>query len=145
MRGAEIFQWFFKKTFCAMHGQEGGSIDVDDEIASRLMENFGAFILGRNIFGRCAALAQKLMEGSWGDRPTVPCGNVRPGALRTVSEVMKDGTTFHFGTRGIEEGLRFSKQAAGDKGVKIGDGISTVGQYLQAGLIDSLHFAITPV
>jgi len=31
-RGPEIFQWFFHtKTFCAMHGQEGGSIDVDDE------------------------------------------------------------------------------------------------------------------
>src|SRR5437899_1090770 len=27
-RGPEIFQWFFHtKTFCAMHGQEGGSID----------------------------------------------------------------------------------------------------------------------
>src|SRR5665213_191594 len=31
-RGPELFQWFFHtKTFCAMHGQEGGgSVDVDD-------------------------------------------------------------------------------------------------------------------
>ena len=46
-RGPEIFQWFFHtKTFRAMHGQEGGSIDVDDEFAGRSMENFGAFTGG---------------------------------------------------------------------------------------------------
>ena len=33
-RGPEIFQWYFHtKTFRAMHGQDGGSIDVDDEFA----------------------------------------------------------------------------------------------------------------
>jgi hypothetical protein len=51
-RGPEIFQWFFHtKTFHAMHGQDGGSTDIDDEFAFRSMDNFGAFILGRNMFG----------------------------------------------------------------------------------------------
>src|SRR3984893_3919337 len=51
-RGPEIFQWFFPtKTFRAMQGQEGGSVDADDAFARRSMENFGAFILGRNMFG----------------------------------------------------------------------------------------------
>src|SRR5437763_5330135 len=51
-RGPEIFQWFFHtKTFRAMHGLEGGSVDVDDEFARQAMGNFGAFILGRNMFG----------------------------------------------------------------------------------------------
>ncbi len=58
---------------------------------------------------------------------------------------MEGGTTFHFVTGGIEEALRLAKQAAGDKDVKIGGGVSTVRQYLQAGLIDSLHFALAPV
>ena len=40
---------------------------------------------------------------------------------------------------------RPSKRAAGDKDIKIGGGVSTVRQYLQAGLIDSLHFALAPV
>jgi dihydrofolate reductase len=58
---------------------------------------------------------------------------------------MEGGTTFHFVTGGIEEGLRLAKSAAGEKDVKIGGGVSTVRQYLQAGLIDSLHLALTPV
>ena len=62
-RGPEIFQWFFHtRTFCAMHGQaggSGGSIDVDDAFARRAMENFGAFILGRNMFGQ--------VRGPWQD------------------------------------------------------------------------------
>jgi dihydrofolate reductase len=57
---------------------------------------------------------------------------------------MEGGTTFHFVTGGIEEALRLARQAAGDKDVKIGGGVSTVRQYLQAGLIDSLHFALAP-
>jgi len=51
-RGTEIFQWFFHtRTVCSMHGQEGGSAgDIDDEFAHRAMDNFDAFILGRNMF-----------------------------------------------------------------------------------------------
>jgi dihydrofolate reductase len=58
---------------------------------------------------------------------------------------MEGGTTFHFVTGGIEEALRLAKQAASGKDVKIGGGVSTVRQYLQAGLIDSLHLALSPV
>jgi dihydrofolate reductase len=58
---------------------------------------------------------------------------------------MEGGTTFHFVTAGIEEALRLAKQAAGDKDVKIGGGVSTVRRYLQARLVDSLHFALAPV
>jgi dihydrofolate reductase len=58
---------------------------------------------------------------------------------------MEGGTTFYFVSGGIEEALRLAKQAARDKDVKIGGGVSTVRQYLQAGLIDSLHFALAPV
>jgi dihydrofolate reductase len=58
---------------------------------------------------------------------------------------MEGGTTFHFVTGGIEDALEKAKAAAGGKDVKIGGGVSTVRQYLQAGLIDELHFALSPV
>ena len=35
--------------------------------------------------------------------------------------------------------------AAFDRDVKIGGGVETVRQYLRAGLIDELHFALSPV
>jgi hypothetical protein len=70
-RGPEIFQWFFHtKTFRAMQRQEGGSVDVDDEFARQAMSNFGAFILGRNMFGpvrgRCESSRQP------GDLDSIP-------------------------------------------------------------------------
>ncbi len=58
---------------------------------------------------------------------------------------MEGGTTFYFVTGGIEEALSRAKKAAGDRDVKIGGGVSTVRQYLTAGLIDSLHIALAPV
>ena len=58
---------------------------------------------------------------------------------------MEGGTVFHFVTDGIEAALDQAQAVAGDLDVKIGGGVSTVRQYLQAGLIDELHFAIAPV
>ena len=58
---------------------------------------------------------------------------------------MEGGTTFHFVTGGIHEALRRARQAAGEEDVKIGGGVSTLRQYLEAGLVDSLHFAFAPV
>jgi dihydrofolate reductase len=146
-RGPEIFQWFFHtKTFCAMHGQEGGSTDTDDEFARRAMENFGAFILGRNMFGPIRGpWMDDNWKGWWGDNPVYHA----PTYILTHHEreplVMEGGTTFHFVTTGIQDALRLAVQAAGDKDVKIGGGVSTVRQYLQAGLIDSVHLAVSPV
>ena len=58
---------------------------------------------------------------------------------------MQGGTTFHFVTDGIEEALQQARAAAGGKDIKIGGGVSTVRQYLQAGLVDEMHFAMAPV
>jgi hypothetical protein len=74
-RGPEIFKWgvFHTRSFRAMHGQEGGSIDVDDVFARRSMENFGAFILGRNMFGPVRGpWKDDSWKGGWGTiRPTM--------------------------------------------------------------------------
>jgi dihydrofolate reductase len=146
-RGPEIFQWFFHtKTFHAMQGQEGGSVDVDDEFARRSMENFGAFILGRNMFGPVRGpWPDSSWKGWWGDNPPYHAPTFVLTHYDREALVMEGGTTFYFVTAGIEEALRLAKQAAGNKDVKIGGGVSTVRQYLQAGLIDSLHFALAPV
>ena len=57
---------------------------------------------------------------------------------------MKGGTLFHFVTGGIGEALRRAKEAANGKDVRVGGGVSTVRQYLEARLVDELHLAIAP-
>ena len=146
-RGPELFQWFFRtKTFCAMHGQGGGVAGTDDEFAFRAMDNFGAFILGRNMFGPIRGpWPDDSWKGWWGANPPYHAPTFVLTHYEREPLVMEGGTTFYFVTGGIDEALRLAKQAAGDKDVKIGGGVSTVRQYLQAGLIDSLQFALSPV
>jgi len=52
---------------------------------------------------------------------------------------------FQFVTGGIHEALARARAAAGDRDVRIGGGAAVIRQYLQAGLIDEMHLAISPV
>ncbi len=146
-RGTEIFQWLFHtKSFCEMHGREGGTVDADDMFARRSMENFGAFILGRNMFGPVrGSWKDESWKGWWGPNPPFHAPTFVLTHYEREPLVMEGGTTFYFVSSGIAEALQLARQAAGDKDVKIGGGVSTVRQYLQAGLIDSIHFAVAPV
>src|SRR5947209_1237603 len=67
-RGKELHRWFFaSRTFRSMVGQEGGT---DDRFASAGMEGFGAFILGRNMFGPIRGeWPDEEWKGWWGDNP----------------------------------------------------------------------------
>jgi dihydrofolate reductase len=147
-RGQEMFSWFFHtKSFRSMTGQEGGSAGgTDDTFGHLAMDNFGAFILGRNMFGAERGPWRDLSwKGWWGDDPPyhAPTFILTHHAREPI--VMEGGTTFHFVTGGIQEALALAKAAAGTKDVKIGGGVSTVRQYLQAGLVDSMHLASAPV
>jgi dihydrofolate reductase len=145
--GKEIFQWFFRtRTFCAMHGTEGGVVDADDHFAHRAMDNFGAFILGRNMFGPVRGpWPDDTWKGWWGDNPPFHAPTFVLTHYEREPLVMEGGTTFYFVTGGIEEALTLARDAAGNKDVKIGGGVSTVRQYLEAGLVDSMHLALSPV
>ena len=148
VRGGEIFKWFFHtRTFCSMHGEDGGTVgDVDDQFAKRAMDNFGAFILGRNMFGPVRGpWPDDSWKGWWGDNPPYHAPTFVLTHYEREPLVMDGGTTFYFVTDGIEQALALARKAAGDKDVKIGGGVSTVRQYLKAGLIDSLHLVSSPV
>lgn len=146
-RGMELHSWFFRtRTFQQMFGKEEGSTDVDDDYAARGMANFGAFILGRNMFGPIRGeWPDDNWKGWWGNNPPYHTPTYILTHYPRPSIEMEGGTTFHFITGGIEEALVQAKAAAGGRDVKIGGGVSTVRQYLNAGLIDEIHFAISPV
>jgi dihydrofolate reductase len=50
-----------------------------------------------------------------------------------------------FLTIGIESALEKAREAANGKGIRIGGGTSTIRQLLQAGYIDEMHLAFSPV
>ena len=58
---------------------------------------------------------------------------------------MNGGTTFHFVTEGIHAALGKAKVAAKGKDIRVGGGVSTLKQYLKAGLIDEMHLAVSPI
>ena len=146
-RGRELHNWFVgTKTVRAMFGKEGGSDGVDEKYAHRSMDGFGAFILGRNMFGPIRGeWPDGSWKGWWGDNPPYHAPTFILTHYPREPIVMEGGTTFHFVTDGIEAALERARAAAGDRDVKIGGGVSTVRQYLRAGLIDELHFALSPV
>jgi dihydrofolate reductase len=147
--GERVFEWFFPTlTFRRMHGHADGETGVDDDIAARGFEGIGAFILGRNMFGPVRGAwpeGADEWKGWWGDEPPyhTPVFVLTHYARPPLE--MKGGTTFHFVTDGIQSALEQAKKAAGEQDVRIGGGVSTVRQYLGAGLIDELHLAISPV
>ncbi|HEY4192605.1 MAG TPA: dihydrofolate reductase family protein [Mesorhizobium sp.] len=146
-RGPELFQWFFgTRTFRAMTGKEGGSSGPDERFAAASMAGFGAFILGRNMFGPVRGeWPDDTWKGWWGDNPPYHAPTfILTNHPRAPIE-MDGGTTFHFVTEGIQAALEQAKAAAGGLDVKIGGGVSTVRQYLVDGSIDEMHLAISPV
>jgi dihydrofolate reductase len=146
LRGEDVFQWFFPtRTFRQMVGQDGGDTGADDQFARRGMEGFGAFILGRNMFGPIRGeWPDDQWKGWWGDNPPYHAATFVLTHYPRSSIEMQGGTTFHFVTGGIEDALQKAREAAGEKDVKIGGGVQTVRQYVQAGHVDEIHLAVAP-
>lgn len=58
---------------------------------------------------------------------------------------MEGGTTFFFVTDGIHAALERAKASAKGKDIVLGGGVGTIRQYLQAGLVDEMHIAVSPI
>lgn len=146
-RGTELHQWFFgTRTFRTMFGKSGGSSGVDEKYAHASMDGFGAFILGRNMFGPVRGeWPDENWKGWWGENPPYHAPTFILTNHPREPIVMEGGTTFHFVTEGIEAALELARNAAGPLNVKIGGGVSTVRQYVLAGLVDEIHLVVSPV
>src|SRR5437763_7160 len=120
-----------------MTGQGGGSDGVDEAYAHRAMDGFGAFILGRNMFGP--------VRGPWPDESWKGWCGVNPPYHVPVfvlthhpraSLEMEGGTTFHFVTDGIHAALERAEQAARGKDGRLGGGDAAGGRVADGGAID---------
>jgi dihydrofolate reductase len=145
--GPALFDWFFRtRTWQRMHGNDGGETGVDDDMAEKGFAGIGAWILGRNMFGPVRGpWPDESWKGWWGEEPPyhTPVFVLTHHARAPLR--MKGRTEFRFVTGGIRAALKEAREAAGGRDVRLGGGVSTIRQYLQAGLIDELHLAISPV
>ncbi len=146
-RGPELMEGFFHtEVWRRMHGQEGGETGVDNAMATQGFIGIGAWIIGRNMFGPIrGGWPDDNWKGWWGEEPPyhVPVFVLTHHPRAPLK--MAGGTEFHFVTGGVRAALALASEAAGERDIRLGGGVATVRQYLQAALIDELHLAVSPV
>lgn len=145
--GMTLMDWFLPtRTWQQMHGNEGGETGVDDDIAAQGLAGIGAWILGRNMFGPVRGpWPDESWKGWWGEEPPYHTPVFVLTHHPRAPLRMAGGTEFRFVTDGIHSALQQARDAAGDRDIRLGGGVSAIRQYLRAGLIDELHLAVRPV
>lgn len=144
--GMQLHEWAFAlAAWRERHGQEGGEVNASTEVVEESLENVGATVMGRNMFGGEGPWGDEPWQGWWGDEPPfhTPVFIMTHHARESVGK--EGGTTFTFVTDGIESALDRARAAAGGKDVALGGGANVAQQYLAAGLIDEMQIHLVPV
>jgi dihydrofolate reductase len=145
--GEQLHQWVVKlAAWRKPHGREGGEVNASTAVVEEALNNIGATVMGRKMFGGDPGpWGEQPWEGWWGDDPPfhTPVFVLTHHARELLEK--DGGTTFTFVTDGIESALEQAKSAAGGKDVSLGGGADVAQQYLAAGLIDELDLNVVPV
>src|SRR5438045_761703 len=124
--GMRLHEWALQTaSWNRQHGREGGEAGADSDVVDEVVENIGAYIMGRKMFGGGDGPWDETWTGWWGDEPPyhVPVFVLTHHARKPL--VMHGGTTFNFVTDGIESALRQARSAAGDRDIHIAGGAHT--------------------
>jgi dihydrofolate reductase len=136
--GEELF-------FMQLVGRAGGVTGIDNDFAEQGMANVGAYILGRNMFGPVRGpWPDDTWRGWWGKNPPYHMPTFVLTHHARPPQEMEGGTVFHFVTDGIHAALERARSAAGGRDIRLLGGASTIRQYLEAGLVDEMHIAVSP-
>jgi dihydrofolate reductase len=144
--GEQLHDWVVKlAAWRKPHGREGGETDASSAVFEEALDNVGATIMGRKMFGGGPGpWGDDPWGGWWGDEPPFHT----PVFVLTHHErepLEKEGTTFHFVTDGIQSALEQAKEAAGGRDISLGGGADIAQQYLAAGLIDEMLLSVVPI
>ncbi len=122
-----------------------GTTGIDERYAQAYFSNIGAEIIGAGMFGFHAHPDDPDWRGWWGEEPPfrIPVFVLTHKPRSSIE--MDGGTTFHFLNTSPADALEQAEKAAGGKDIRVGGGPTVVRDYLKAGLVDSLHVAITPI
>ncbi len=124
--------------------EPGGTRGLDDYFTRDYARNIGAEIMGRNKFGpRARSVGEPRLERLVGRHPAVPHPRVRahPSCPALV----------HVGRHHVplprrltREALATREGAADGKDVRLGGGVATIREFLEADLVDTMHVAVAP-
>jgi dihydrofolate reductase len=145
--GEALHEWALKlAAWRKPHGRDGGETNASSPVMEEALENVGATIMGRNMFGGGPGpWGEDPWDGWWGDDPPFH----HPVFVLTHHErerlQKQGGNSFTFVTGGIESALRQAKEAAGGKDISLAGGAEVAQQYLAAGLVDEMLLNLVPV
>jgi dihydrofolate reductase len=134
--GMELHRW---------HLGDERADEADETAAGWLLQPRGAYVMGRNMFGPIRGEWDEDWRGWWGEEPPYHAPVFVLTHYPHDPIEMEGGTTFSFVTEGFEAAFERAQAAAGDRGVDIAGGASTVRQAFRAGAIDELMLDIAPV
>jgi dihydrofolate reductase len=145
--GEALHDWFVRtRTFKEMLSEPGGETGLDNDRADAWKQDFGATIMGRNMFGPIRGdWGDEEWRGWWGDNPPYrsPVFVLTHHAHEPIE--LEGGTTFHFVTDGPEAALEQACEVAGSRDINLGGGASVAQQYLHLGAIDEMEIHVVPV
>lgn len=122
----------------------GGTRGLDDHIVRDFHFRIGAEIMGRGKFAPWDGhWEDESWQGWWGDEPPFHTP-VFVLTHRPRPDLVLSDTTFHFLDATPAEALERAKEAAGGLDVRIGGGVATVLEFLEADLVDEMHVAVIP-
>ncbi len=140
--GERLHEWMISTDAFGGTGKRG----IENDLVAHTIVGVGAMIMGRNMFSpHRGPWEDASWRGWWGDNPPyhnpvfVMTHHARP------SLEMEGGTTFRFVSGTPQEVLAMAREAAGDLDIQVCGGVSTVRDFLAAGLIDEAHIAVAPV
>ena len=136
--GMRIHRWVYDlEGWRERQSLQGGKINPDDEVSRETYDRTGAFVMGRRMFDEG--------EVGWPDPPPFRAPVFVLTKRAREPWVRQGGTTFTFVTDGVESALEQARAAAGEKDVLVSGGANTLGQFVEAGLLDELQIHLAPV
>jgi dihydrofolate reductase len=144
--GLRLHEWAFATaSWREQQGLTGGARGVDSDVLDEVVQNVGAYIMGRKMFGGGEGRWDLTWKGWWGENPPYHAPVFVLTHHSRAPLPMNGGTTFNFITDGISSALAQARAAAGQRDILIAGGAHTVQQFLAAGLLDELYLHVVPV
>ena len=145
--GNRLHEWVFPlAAWRKTQGLAGGEVNESSAVIEASMENIGATVMGRNMFGGgTGPWGSDPWKGWWGDDPPYHHPVFVLTHYPREPLVCAGGTTFTFVTDGIESALEQAKSAAAGKDVSLAGGAHAARRYLKEDLVDEMDLNLVPV